>query len=108
MASSSQVIGTWILIAIYVTVILYFVIQGAVKTKSLSDYAIGNINFSPVSVGLSLAASMTSAATFVINPGFIANYGLAGFISFGIVFPLGSFISLSSSYKKFSKIRSID
>ncbi|MCW8850815.1 MAG: sodium:solute symporter [Melioribacteraceae bacterium] len=103
MASESQVIGTWILIAIYASVILYFVIKGALKTKSLSDYAIGNINFSPTSVGLSLAASMTSAATFVINPGFIANYGLAGFISFGIVFPLGSLISLIVLTKSFQK-----
>lgn len=103
MASSSQVLGTWILIAIYASVILYFVIKGALKTKSLSDYAIGNINFSPTSVGLSLAASMTSAATFVINPGFIANYGLAGFISFGIVFPLGSLISLIVLTKSFQK-----
>lgn len=103
MASSSQVLGTWILIVIYVSVILYFVIRGALKTKSLSDYAVGNINFSPVSVGLSLAASMTSAATFVINPGFIANYGLAGFISFGIVFPLGSLLSLVILTKSFQK-----
>ena len=103
MASASQVLGTWILIAIYATVILYFVIKGALKTKNLSDYAIGNINFSPTSVGLSLAASMTSAATFVINPGFIANYGLAGFISFGIVFPLGSLISLIVLTKSFQK-----
>jgi Na+/proline symporter len=103
MASSSQVIGTWILIAIYASVILYFVIKGARKTKSLSDYAVGNINFSPISVGLSLAASMTSAATFVINPGFIANYGLAGFISFGIVFPIGSIISLIVLTKSFQK-----
>ena len=103
MASSSQVLGTWILIAIYASVILYFVIKGALKTKSLSDYAIGNINFSPTSVGLSLAASMTSAATFVINPGFIANYGIAGFISFGIVFPLGSLVSLIVLTKSFQK-----
>lgn len=103
MASSSQIFGTWILIIIYVSVILYFVIKGALKTKNLSDYAVGNINFSPVSVGLSLAASMTSAATFVINPGFIANYGLAGFISFGIVFPLGSLISLVILTKSFQK-----
>lgn len=103
MASSSQVLGTWILIAVYASVILYFVIKGALKTKSLSDYAVGNINFSPTSVGLSLAASMTSAATFVINPGFIANYGLAGFISFGIVFPLGSLVSLIVLTKSFQK-----
>jgi len=103
MASSAQVIGTWILIFSYMSVILYFVVRGALKTKSLSDYAIGNMSFSPISVGLSLAASMTSAATFVINPGFIANYGLAGFISFGIVFPIGSLISLVVLTKSFQK-----
>jgi len=103
MASSTQIFGAWILITVYISVILYFVIKGALKTKNLSDYAVGNINFSPVSVGLSLAASMTSAATFVINPGFIANYGLAGFISFGIVFPLGSLISLVVLTKSFQK-----
>lgn len=103
MATEAQVIGTWVLILAYAAVILYFVVRGALKTKSMSDYAIGNINFSPVSVGLSLAASMTSAATFVINPGFIAHYGLAGFISFGIVFPLGSLISLVVLTKSFQK-----
>ena len=73
MASEAQVIGTWALILVYATVILFFVVRGALKTKSLSDYAVGNINFSPTLVALSLAASMTSAATFVINPGFIAS-----------------------------------
>ncbi len=103
MASSTQVIGTWLLIFSYMSVILYFVIRGALKTKSFSDYAIGNMSFSPISVGLSLAASMTSAATFIINPGFIANYGLAGFISFGIVFPIGSLFSLIILTKSFQK-----
>jgi len=103
MASASQVIGTWLLIISYISVILFFVIRGALKTKSFSDYAIGNMSFSPISVGLSLAASMTSAATFVINPGFIANYGLAGFISFGIVFPIGSLLSLIVLTKSFQK-----
>lgn len=103
MASTSQVIGTWLLIISYISVILFFVIRGALKTKSFSDYAIGNMSFSPISVGLSLAASMTSAATFVINPGFIANYGLAGFISFGIVFPIGSLLSLIVLTKSFQK-----
>ena len=103
MATQEQVIGTWILIFTYASVIMYFVIKGALKIKNLSDYAVGNMNFSPVSVGLSLAASMTSAATFVINPGFIANYGLAGFISFGIVFPIGSLLSLVILTKSFQK-----
>ena len=103
MATQAQVIGTWILIGLYMALILYFVIKGALKIKNISDYAIGNISFSPTAVGLSLAASMTSAATFVINPGFIANFGVSAFISYGIVFPLGAILSLIILTKNFRK-----
>jgi len=103
LATQAQVIGTWILIGLYMALILYFVIKGALKIKNISDYAIGNISFSPTAVGLSLAASMTSAATFVINPGFIANFGVSAFISYGIVFPLGAILSLIILTKNFRK-----
>ncbi|NOY49719.1 MAG: sodium:solute symporter [Chlorobi bacterium] len=106
MATSLQVIGTWILIAIYATLVLYFVIKGAVSTKNISDYAVGNVSFSPIAIGLSLAASMTSAATFVINPGLIAIYGVSGVLSFGIFFPLasmGSLIALSKAFRKYGQ-----
>ncbi len=84
-------------------VTLFFVIRGAMKIKNISDYAIGSITFSPVAVGLSLAASMTSAATFVINPGFIANYGFGAFIAYGLVFPIAALISLTILTKEFRK-----
>ena len=103
MASTEQVIGTWILVLIYSSIILYFVVKGALKIKNMSDYAVGNITFSPVAVGLSLAASMTSAATFIINPGFIANFGISAFISFGLVFPFATIISLIVLTKSFRK-----
>jgi len=103
MATSQQIIGTWILIAFYAIAILYFVIKGSLSIKNMSDYAVGNITFSPVAVGLSLAVSMTSAATFVINPGLIAVYGFSGVISFGIVFPLATLISLVVLTKSFRK-----
>lgn len=103
MATTAQVTGAWILIILYMGIILFFVIRGAMKIKSISDYAIGNIMFSPVAVALSLAASMTSAATFVINPGFIANYGISGVISYGLVLPLASVISLAVLTKSFRK-----
>jgi len=103
MASSEQVTGGWILLLIYAAAILFFVIRGALRTKSISDYAVGNFNFSPLFVGLSLAAAMTSAATFVINPGLIAAYGLSGAISFGIVFPIASLVSLVVLTKSFRR-----
>ena len=79
-----------IVLVLYALVILFFVVRGAMKAKTISDYAIGNIGFPSWVVGLSLTASMTSAATFVINPGFIALYGVSGIISMAVVLPLAA------------------
>lgn len=103
MASSQLVLATAVLIVLYAALILFFVVRGALKIKSMQDYAVGNIQFSPVAVGLSLAASITSAATFIINPGFIALYGFSGILAFGIVMPLAIFISLIILTKRFRK-----
>lgn len=104
LASDNLVTIGWICLGLYMALILFFVIRGALKIKSISDYAVGNIHFSPVAVGLSLAASMTSAATFIINPGFVAYYGISGVISMAIMLPLGALISLVVLTKNFRKI----
>ncbi|MGF1534356.1 MAG: sodium:solute symporter [Bernardetiaceae bacterium] len=103
MNTFSLATATWALIAGYGGLVLFFVIRGARRTQSISDYAVGSVSFSPVAVGLSLAASMTSAATFIINPGFIALYGWSGVISLGIVFPLGALVSVYVLTKGFRK-----
>jgi sodium/pantothenate symporter len=103
MASTQQVTWGWVLVAFYAAVILWFVVRGALKTKNISDYASGSFNFSPMFVGLSLAAAMTSAATFVINPGLIAAYGWSGVLSFGIFFPIASLVSLVVLTKSFRR-----
>lgn len=102
-ASKELVTAGWILVLAYSAVILFFVFRGARKTKDIDDYALGNILFSPVAVGLSLAASMTSAATFIINPGFIAYYGLSAFLSYGIFLPVAAISSLIILTKRFRK-----
>lgn len=103
MATSAQVIGASVLFAIYGVFILYFVIKGSRGTKNIKDYAVGSFTFSPVFVALSLAAAMTSAATFVINPGLVATYGISGYLSFGVVFPIASLTSLVILTKSFRK-----
>ena len=103
MATSAQVIGASILFAVYVVFVLYFVIKGARGTKNIKDYAVGSFTFSPVYVALSLAAAMTSAATFVINPGLIATYGLSAYIFYGLGFPFASLASLVILTKSFRK-----
>lgn len=100
-ASQELVTATWIVIGAYVLLTLYFVVRGALKIRSMADYAVGNVQFSPIAVGLSLAASMTSAATFIINPGFISLYGVSAMLSFGILFPIGALVSLVVLSKRF-------
>jgi sodium/pantothenate symporter len=102
-ASSGLVTAGWIFVLAYMAVILVFVVRGAVRNKSISDYAIGNIAFSPIAVGLALAASMTSAATFIINPGFIALYGISAVISYAFVLPAAALVSLVVLTKGFRK-----
>ncbi|MBK8660475.1 MAG: hypothetical protein IPN18_01085 [Ignavibacteriales bacterium] len=94
LASSELITAGWILIAVYVAVTLFFVIRGALKSKDHERLCSGNVNFPPWTVGFALAASMTSAATFVINPGLVATYGISAFISYGLVYPAAAMISL--------------
>src|SRR3972149_5804722 len=85
MGGISLSIISWAAILLYMCIIIFFVVRGAIQTKNISDYAVGSMNFSPIAVGLALAASITSAATFIINPGFVALYGFSSFLSFGII-----------------------
>ena len=94
---------TYLFLALYMILILFFVIKGAVQTKSLQDFAVGT-GSSPLVVGLSLAASVTSAATFIINPGFVAIYGWSAFLALSVMVPLGLFVSLVVMTKSFQKI----
>lgn len=98
--------------ALYATIILsvlalssiFLAIRGARSTKSLSDYALGSKGFSPWSVGLALAASMTSAATFIINPGIIAYYGLSAFIAYAVALPIAALATLVIVSKAFRQM----
>ena len=102
-ASTQMVTAGWAVVGLYAAVILFFVVRGARRNRSMADYALGNLAFSPVAVGLALAASMTSAATFIINPGFIALYGLSGVLSYGVVLPLAAVTSLVVLTKGFRR-----
>ncbi len=93
---------TLILLILYASTIVFFVAIAARRTKSLRDYALG-AGFSPIVVGLSLAASMTSAATFIINPGFVAMFGWSAYLAMSIVLPLALFLSLIILSKSFRK-----
>lgn len=98
-----MVLATAILLAAFMGLTLFFVIRGALRTKNIDDYALGSIAFSPVAIGLALAASMTSAATFIINPGIIAYFGIPAIISYMVVLPIAALVSLVVLTKRFRK-----
>ena len=99
----AKVLASWLLIGGYAGAIIALVVRGARRNKSVEDYAVGNIAFSPVAVGLALAASTTSAATFIINPGLVAYFGLAAVFGLCVVLPISMSISLVVMTKGFRK-----
>jgi Na+/proline symporter len=98
---SASVLASWLLIAGYAAAILALVVRGARRNKSVADYAVGNLAFSPVAVGLALAASTTSAATFIINPGLVAYFGVSAAFGLCVVLPISMSISLVVMTKGF-------
>ncbi|HQU97234.1 MAG TPA: sodium:solute symporter, partial [Saprospiraceae bacterium] len=95
-------LATIILLSVYAMAMLLLVYRGAQKTKTLKDYALGQ-GFPSIIVAFSLAAGISSAATFIINPGFVAFYGWSAFLAMSIVLPLGLFLSLVLLSKSFRK-----
>ncbi|MDX1666972.1 MAG: hypothetical protein R3350_07075 [Saprospiraceae bacterium] len=84
----------WILFGIYLIGTAYLGWLGHRKTDDFGSFAIGKGDLSPAVVGITLAASTASAATFIINPGFVYVDGLAGFMHLGISVYVGFVLML--------------
>ncbi|WP_228850462.1 sodium:solute symporter family transporter [Aegicerativicinus sediminis] len=100
---NSDSLVTLISLIVFITVFFVLAIKSRAKVDSIEIYAVGNKSFSTIFVSLSLAASLTSAATFIINPGFISLYGLSAYLAFGVVMPISIFFALIIFIKKFRK-----
>ncbi len=70
----------WTLFLIYLAGTAWLGWRGYRRTTDFSAFAIGKGDLSPLVVGITLAASTASAATFIINPGFVYVDGLSAFI----------------------------
>jgi SSS family solute:Na+ symporter/sodium/pantothenate symporter len=79
----------WILFSIYLIGTSYLGWLGYRKTDGFSSFAIGKGDLSPIQVGVTLAAATASAATFIINPGFVYVDGLSAFMHLGLSVYLG-------------------
>lgn len=98
-----KILASQALVIAYATAILALVVRGARRNTSVADYAVGNIAFSPVAVGIALAASTTSAATFIINPGLVAYFGLSAVFGLCVVLPIALSVSLVVLTKGFRR-----
>lgn len=83
----------WILFAAYLIGTAWLGWLGHRKTDDFGSFAIGKGDLSPIQVGVTLAAATASAATFIINPGFVYVDGLAAFMHLGLSVYLG-FVSM--------------
>lgn len=87
----------------YVALVLWLSWIGMRRTRDIKGFAIGNKDMSPFVIGFTLAASIASTATFVINPGFVYVDGLSAFLHYGIAASLGilsAFVVLTKGFLK--------
>lgn len=91
-----------ILMGILLVATYWLSIQGMKKTSGLKGFAIAGGQMGPVLVGITLASSISSTATFVINPGFVYTHGLSAWLHYGVAafFGIaGAFILLTRKFK---------
>lgn len=93
----------WTAFLVYVVVTLVLAWLGSRKTGDLTSYAIGDRTMRPWVVGLALAASMTSTATFIINPGIVYAYGLSAVLGYGVSAGLGLMVGIVVLSKGFRR-----
>lgn len=79
----------WVLFIIYLVLTAWIGWRGQKKTTGFASFALGNKDVHPVFVGITLAASVASAATFIINPGFIYVDGFSAWFHMVVGIGLG-------------------
>lgn len=84
----------YLLIGGYAVLVYALSYLGMRKTGTAEGFAIGNKDMSPVLIGITLAASISSTATFVINPGFVYVHGVSAYLHFGVAGALGIMTAL--------------
>ena len=88
----------------YALLVLWLSWIGMRRTKDIRGFAIGNKDMSPYVIGFTLAASIASTATFVINPGFVYVDGLSAFLHYGVSASLGILVAFLCLTRGFLKL----
>ncbi|QDG50270.1 hypothetical protein FIV42_05850 [Persicimonas caeni] len=84
----------WGLFFVYLVGTMWLAWLGHKKTDDIESFALGKGDMNPVVVGVTLAASIASTATFVINPGFVYVHGMSALMHYGVAAGLGIFTAL--------------
>jgi SSS family solute:Na+ symporter/sodium/pantothenate symporter len=96
-----------VLLLAWTAVAAYFVLTGTLalraarRTATVSTYAVGSRDIPAAAVGLSLAAQLTSVATFVVNPGLVYAFGLSALYGYGLAAGAGIFLGLIILSRRF-------
>jgi len=94
----------WTLFLVYLAGTAWLGWQGYRRTTGFSSFAVGNRAMNPVVVGVTLAASVSSASTFIINPGFVYVDGFSAFFHMSIAVAIGFFAMLLMLSFRFRRI----
>ncbi|MFV0276452.1 MAG: sodium:solute symporter family transporter [Parahaliea sp.] len=93
----------------YVALVFYLSWIGMRRTRDVRGFAIGNKDMSPYVIGITLAASIASTATFVINPGFVYVHGVSAYLHYGVAGSLGilsAFLVLTRGFLRLGEAHS--
>ena len=94
----------WSLFVLYLAGTAWLGWQGYRKTTGFGSFAVGNRAMNPLVVGITLAASVSSASTFIINPGFVYVDGFGAFFHMSIGVGLGFMFMLTVLSFRFRRI----
>ncbi len=101
----------WALFLTYLLITSLLAWRGHKKTKDIRSFAVGTGDMHPAIVGITLAASIASTATFVINPGFVYVHGIAAIMHLGLAAGLGvicGLLAMSTGFRRIgAKLRAI-
>jgi SSS family solute:Na+ symporter/sodium/pantothenate symporter len=90
----------WAAVVGYFAVTIALAINSARRNRTFATYAVAG-DLPAVVVGLSLAAQLTSVATFVVNPGLVYAYGLSALFGYGVAAGTGIMLGLAVFSRRF-------
>ena len=93
----------YLVVSVFVILTFYLSWIGMRKTKDIKSFSIGNKDMNPYLIGITMAASISSTATFVINPGFVYAHGLSAYLHYGVAAPFGilcAFLLITKGFRQ--------